>query len=195
MSLPLLSAVEATLIDTLNQETIVISRIHMESNPQPIGGEMSISPTEGSAGYTKFTLTLTDEWDLGGQEDSEDELFYQLWGREAEGAQMFRIGEDGYRYPTQLSIEVTLPKLEVLEVEIFGTHGDPTFYPLNVSVVELPASENLQFSMDILNEVILTNVVTEIKVALNNGESFTDRPNLDVSFFLNPLPERYVDRA
>jgi hypothetical protein len=49
--------------------------------------------------------------------------------------------------------------------------------------------------MEILNETILTNVVTEISVRLDNGESFTDRPNLDVSFFLNPLPERYTDRV
>ena len=82
MSLPLLTAVEATMIDTLNQETIVVSRIHMETAEQPFGGKMSIEPTEGFAGYTDFTLTLSDDWML--DEDS-DELFYQLWGREAEG--------------------------------------------------------------------------------------------------------------
>jgi hypothetical protein len=90
---------------------------------------------------------------------------------------------------------VTLPELEILEVEIFGTHGEPTFYPLQVSVVEIPASENLQFTMEILNEVILTNVVTEIKVALDDGVSWLDRPNLYVAFVLNPLPERYTDRV
>jgi hypothetical protein len=90
---------------------------------------------------------------------------------------------------------VTLPELEILEVEIFGTHGEPTFYPLPVSVVEIPASENLQFTMEILNEVILTNVVTEIKVALDDGVSWLDRPNLYVAFVLNPLPERYTDRV
>jgi hypothetical protein len=60
MSLPLLSGVGALLVDTLNQETSVVSSIHMGPNDQPIGGEMSISPSEGSAGYTTFTLTLTD---------------------------------------------------------------------------------------------------------------------------------------
>ena len=49
--------------------------------------------------------------------------------------------------------------------------------------------------MALLNEVVLTSTVTEISVTLDNDESFTDRPNLDVSFFLNPLPERYVDRV
>jgi hypothetical protein len=128
MSLPLLSAIEATLIDTLNQETIVISRIHMEVTAKPTGGEITISPSLGSANYTKFALTLNEEWTL--LEDPEEELFYQLWGRKAEDSELFRIGEDGYRYPSQISIEVTLPELEILEVEIFGTHGEPTFYPI-----------------------------------------------------------------
>jgi hypothetical protein len=179
MRLPLVSSLEARVIDSIGQVASTLVDLQMvRPTFKPGNGTIQIDPQEGVANNTQFVVQLLGNWNL----DGDTNLNFKVWGANQD-SERFEISEAIlYRPNQQYAFIGSFPQLSYIETEIWGSTGDRIFERTEVNVYTLPPTG---FSLNLRDSFATADKENTFEIVLDSEKSLMESPGLQVSFELS----------